>query len=580
MKINHLSTKLILILNFVIILSLVFIIPLILDLIGLPSRFQSSNFVSQFSIVVNFLIIALIVLSIIDIGFLIVMKKNYYLLSIINMSLNIFLFVLMMYCFLNEIYEVTYVMNYSNSALPVIYKIVAIWAGENGSIMTWMLFNSIIINIYRINNNNKEDLVFQRSLVISLIISVVFLSIFAFLDPFKVDLTPAFPNGTGLNPLLISPFMIWHPFFTFIAYAIFLIPFTVIMAEVLTHDLKILNSYQKQFFDFSLKFGWLVLTLSIGLGAYWAKIALTWGRYWGWDPVETVSLVPWFFVSAYFHTKIFQKKNPLLPKINVMLIFLSIIFSTLITRGGGLSSLHAFTGATELVVWVVIIGLVLVICSLYIIYVILDYLFEEYRKPKLFFDYLSYVFLISLAFVCIFGLFIPPITHFLSNYFAINVLFISTEYFILSSLVLATGLAISLIFCSLWEYFSIKWIAVAIIIGLLFQSIYSYSLFFIFNIGINPLIIIFLFALVASLFKLIKNFNIKKGARYFFRLNSKTIIHVGISFILVGFLILPSLEIFQDIFFITGFILLLIGIVPSVLISFLPKKKLEKKYIS
>ncbi|KKL91187.1 hypothetical protein LCGC14_1897230, partial [marine sediment metagenome] len=273
------------------------------------------------------------------------------------------------------------------------------------------------------------------------------------------------------------------------------------------------------------------------------------------------------------------KKNPLLVKINVVLIFLSIIFSTLITRGGGLTSLHAFTGKTELVVWVVVVGIMLVIFSLYVIYIILDYLLEEYRKPKLFFDYLSYIFLISLAFVCVFGLLIPPLTHFLSNYITINMIFIGVEYFIISTLVLASGLAISLIFCSLWEYFSIKLILIAVITALLFQSIISFSFLFIFDIGINPLIIIFLFAVFASLFKLVKNFNVKKGAKYFFMLNSKTIIHTGISFILVGFLIPPILEIFQDIFFISGFILLMIGIIPSILIGFLPKKKLkEKKY--
>ncbi len=546
------------------------IIPLFLNLVEFNLK------ITIISILGSLLIISMIGLTIVDLSYLLLKKKNYILLSSLNMSLAISSFLLLEYCFLSNVFDIFYVWSYSSKSLPIIYKLVAIWAGESGSIMTWMVFNSIAIFFFRIKSQDKDDIVFIRSVIISLIISTVFLVLLFFLNPFKLEtsiLFPAYPNGRGLNPLLISPFMIWHPFFTFISYATFLIPFTVVISEALTRNSKLLNSYQQKFFDFSLKFGWLVLSLSIGLGAYWAKIALTpWGRYWGWDPVEIVSLVPWFFVSAYFHNKIFQKKNPLLVKINVVLIFLSIIFSTLIVRGGGLSSLHAFTGATELVVWVVILGLILIIGSLYIIYIMLDYLFEEYRSPKLFFDYLSYIFLICLAFVCIFGLFIPPFTHFLSNYFAITVIFIRTDYYILSTLVLATGLAISLIFCSLWEYFSIKWISIAIIIALLFQSVVSYSLLFIFDIGIHPLIIIFLFAIFASLFKLSKNFNVKKGVKYFFRLNSKTIIHAGISFILVGFLIPSNFEIFQDIFFISGFILLMIGIVPSILISLLPSK--------
>jgi len=311
-------------------------------------------------------------------------------------------------------------MNYSNNSLPLVYKIVAIWAGEEGSIMTWMLFNSIIINLYRIGNRNKEDLVFIRSVILSSIISSAFLIILLYLNPF--ELQSSFPSdGLGLNPLLISPFMIWHPFFTFIAYAVYLVPFTVTIAEIITRKSKLKEGFQDKFYNFTLKFGWLVLTLSIGFGAYWAKIALTpWGRYWGWDPVETVSLIPWFFITAFFHTIIFKKKNPLLIKINVALIFSSIVFSTLITRGGGLNSLHAFTGGAELVVWVVILGLILIILPLYVIYIVLDYLMEEYRNKKLLFDYLSYLFLYGLAFVCIFGLYIPPITFLLSNFIPIN----------------------------------------------------------------------------------------------------------------------------------------------------------------
>ncbi|MFX1380264.1 MAG: cytochrome c biogenesis protein CcsA [Promethearchaeota archaeon] len=460
-------------------------------------------------------------------------------------------------------------MNYSNNSLPLIYKVVAIWAGEEGSIMTWMLFNSIIINLYRIKNHNKQDLIFIRSVILSSIISSFFSIILLFLHPFELQPSSP-PDGLGLNPLLISPFMIWHPFFTFIAYAVYLVPFTIIIAEITTRKLKLLESFQDKFYNFTLKFGWLVMTLSIGLGAYWAKIALTWGRYWGWDPVETVSLIPWFFITAFFHTMIFKKKKPILIKINVALVFSSIIFSTLITRGGGLSSLHAFTGEAELVVWVVVLGLILILLPLYVIYIVLDYLMEEYQNKKLFFDYLSYLFLIGLAFVCIFGLFIPPFTYLLSGLIPINIVFIGSDYFIITSLILATGLALTLIFCSLWEYFSIKNIVFVIIIGLLIQITFSFTLLFISNIWINPVLLIYLMSFFSSVFKLTKNLISKKGFKYFFRLNSKTIIHAGISLILAGFLISSNL---QDIFFIPGFLLLLIGIIPLIIISFFQERR-------
>jgi len=566
MKLNQVSIRKIILLNLGIIIGIILITPMLLDLIEINSR------ILLISSLGTTLIGLLIVLMVFDIYFLVFKKQNNFEYIILNMSISILLVLLMIYSFLNNIFELVYVMDYNNASLTLIYKVVAIWAGQEGSIMTWMLFNSLIINLFRIKNQNKEDLVFIRAVIISLIISVIFSILLFSMNPFNIDLTPTIPGGRGLNPLLISPFMIWHPFFTFISYAIFLVPFTVIIAEIITRNSLLPKSYQRNFYDFSLKFGWLVSTLSIGLGAYWANIALNWGRYWGWDPVETVSLIPWFFITAYFHTIIFKKKNPTLIKMNVISIFLAVIFSTLITRTGGLSPLHSFTGGAELVIWVVIVGLILVCFSLYVIYIVLDYIMEAYKNKKLFFDYLSYIILFGLSFVCIFGLFIPPFTLFLSTYFPINVIYIGSEYFIITTLILAVVLALSLIFCSLWEYFALKWIALAIVIGVSIQSVFSITLLFTLGIWINPIMIIYFISIFASIFKLTNNFNVKKGFKYFFKLNSKTIIHAGVSFILVGFLNNPDIDVFQDIFFITGFFILLVGIIPSTFTVFFVKK--------
>ena len=325
----------------------------------------------------NALIISIILITLVDVILLLGKKTNFTHLPFLAMTLSIVLFLLMEYCFLNDLFGIMYVWSNSKVAQPIIYKIVAIWAGEAGSIMTWMVFNSIVLFFFRLkfqNHNNSQkgeyDFVFIISCIIGLMVFVVFQFLLYILAPFQV--TPfAFLDGNGLNSSLISPFMIWHPFFTYVAYAIFLIPFTIIIAEVLINiggkivsllgrgdppKYQLHSSYQKTFNEFALKFGWLVMTLSIGLGAYWAKIAPSWGRYWGWDPVETVSLLPWLFSTAYFHTVSFRKSNSKLFKINIILIFFSVVFTTLITRGGGLSSLHAFTGTQILVFWVVIIG--------------------------------------------------------------------------------------------------------------------------------------------------------------------------------------------------------------------------------
>ena len=176
MNINQLSIKKIIALNLALLIGLTFIIPIFLDLIEYNIRLKIIAFLG------NYIIFALIALMICDVILLVVKKQNYYFFSVLNMSLSFILFILMVYSFLNEIYEIVYVMN--NRTQLLTYKIVAIWAGEDGSIMTWMVFNSIIINLFRIKNQNREDLVFIRAIVLSLLISTVFMFILLFLNPF------------------------------------------------------------------------------------------------------------------------------------------------------------------------------------------------------------------------------------------------------------------------------------------------------------------------------------------------------------------------------------------------------------
>jgi len=568
------------ILYFLIILAIIFVIFLpILNLFPDYIKVLTIGYLG------NALIISIIVITIVDIILLIGKRINYTPLVFFSMTLSISLFLLVVYCFINDLFEFFYIWNYSEVSQPLIYKIVAIWAGESGSIMTWMVLNSIVLFFYRIKNHDKGDYVFILSCIIGLVVLTVFLFILNSLDPFNLDnhiLFAAFPNGNGLNKVLYSPFMIWHPFFTFLAYAVFLVPFSIVIAETLlkviskidslnirkeikqNNDLK--NSYQRTFNDFALKFGWLVLTLSIGLGAYWASIAISWGRYWGWDPVETVSLLPWLFSTAYFHTISFRKSNKKLHKLTIILIFVSICFSTLITRGGGANSLHAFTGGQDLVGWVIIVGTLLLILSFYILNDLLTHLSEDYKKTKLFLDYFSYFFLFFLSFVCIVGLFISPLTIYLSSFLNFNPIIIDSGFYVMIAIFPAIGLALTLIYCSLWNDFKLKLITIAIIIGV--------GASIIIGVLTNPVIIailIFSFSGAAALISIIKHHNIKKGLKHFFKINSKKIIHLGFSLILMGFLTGNSL--LTDILMISGFFILLIGIIPSLFVIFLTANK-------
>ena len=235
MKFDRNSIKTILLIDLIIICSFAVVIPLFLDFFGLSIKLVFITFIG------NFLIISTFIITIIDLFYLLKLKRNNYLLSSLSMSLTLSFFLLLEYCFLSDNFDIIYVWSYSNTTLPLIYKFVAIWAGEAGSIMTWMVFNTIIIFLYRLKNQNKDDIVFILSTIASLLISSIFLIILFIYNPFQAETPISFPNGFGLNPLLISPFMIWHPLFTFIAYATFLIPFTISIIRMLRPNLSIQN---------------------------------------------------------------------------------------------------------------------------------------------------------------------------------------------------------------------------------------------------------------------------------------------------------------------------------------------------
>jgi len=577
--------------SFVIFFLILIIFPLILDSIEINQRIVLIQNLG------NFLILLIIGICITDLVFLIIFKNNFYIFFYLYLVFTVQLFIVLEYCFLNDIYEFVYVWRQSASDLPIFFKMFAIWTGGAGSIMTWMVLNSIFLFSYRLKNQDKKDLVFIRSNVLSLSILIIFLLVLRFYDPFMTfsnlneqtivqvyDTTIKsmqlekllYPDGNGMRSTLKSPLLLWHPFFTFCSYAIMLVPFSVTIAEIITPHKNLLQPYQKNFFNFSLRFGWLVFTLALGLGAYWSRIEPNWGNiYWGWDSVETALLLPWIFSTAYFHALAFEKpKKKTFMKLTILACFFSIIFATLIVRGGGFASLHAYVRGKEIIIYVLIIGLLLISICFYIILTLVDLMSEMYKKPRAFINYSSSIFFYFLAFVCIFGLLVPPLTFFLSEYFPLTVVNIIPSYYIFSASVPAMGIAISLIFCSLWKEYEIKQIGKLLVLIFFIQICVTFSILLFLELWINPVIAIYFLALVASLFRLIKDFNIKKGFKLFFMINSKTIIHIGTSLILLGTLGGPLL--WQDFFYITGFYVLLLGIIPSLLAVFLLQKKERK----
>ncbi len=553
--------------------------------VALIFAFESLEFsakITALTFLGNSILYVALLCFIIDI-LLLISRKNVVHLSLISTCLLAVAWLILDYAFINNYVDFEYVWNYTNTSVPLIYKIVAIWAGQAGSVLTWAVFAAIVLFFFRAKTRNlEENPSFFRAIILSLITMIVLLVVLMGLDPFRASPPFIAPEGRGLSSILMSPYLIWHPFFMFVSYAVFEVPFFMSLADIISRKELGQAPSDNKVNIIALRVGWLVLTLGIGLGAYWASLTTGWGRWWGWDPIETVSLVPWIFATASFHTQGFKLKARILDQINLILIFLSIVLATVVTRGGSLASIHAFVSPLggsiqEDRLVFIILAFLLEIMTLalitYLIYTAIDRIADDYKNKITFFDDLSHLFLILLAFICVLGLGLPTISFVLNNFNIELAIFVGIEFFSQLGLICAMGLAISMTYCALISYWSIKKISALMLLGfavsLVFTVIYGTTIF-----GWMPFVVIFYFlALFATIFNLIKNFR-KRSILEFVKTNAKTLIHIGLSAILLGTLS-TSPSILQDICYIGGFFIMISGCILGILARVFKQKQVQ-----
>ncbi len=263
-------------------------------------------------------------------------------------------------------FEYAYVWSYSSINLPVELLVTTFWAGQEGSFLFWSLC-AVIIGIVLRSYTQKKKIEYEVMSVYMLIISFLLVLLTA-KSPFKYvwqayadQITPGTipTDGRGLNPLLQNIWMIIHPPILFIGFASVAVPFAFAIAAL----------WRKRFDEWiSPAIPWVVFSvLSLGagliLGGYWAYGVLGWGGWWGWDPVENSSLIPWIVVVTLLHTLVVQLRTGKLARTNFVLAvvsFLLVVYSTFLTRSGilGESSVHSFVDPgtfvyTLLVVWMI-----------------------------------------------------------------------------------------------------------------------------------------------------------------------------------------------------------------------------------
>ena len=239
-------------------------------------------------------------------------------------------------------FRVQYVVDYTSRALDLPYKIAAMWAGQGGSLLLWTLISSVLAVIIVIQNRRKQWGVGPYAMTTFAVVSGLFAALVTFIQsPFTL-LPVAAADGQGLNPLLQNPLQIIHPLALYGGYILYTVPFALVISALVEGPkvgpwVKVAQRWNA--------LSWIALTLGIVLGARWAYVELGWGGYWGWDPVENASLLPWLTGTALLHTTMTHWKTGrlrLLGFVMVVTTFILCLFGTFLTRSGVISSVHAF----------------------------------------------------------------------------------------------------------------------------------------------------------------------------------------------------------------------------------------------
>jgi cytochrome c-type biogenesis protein CcmF len=268
---------------------------------------------------------------------------------LVNVCSIIILFAYFVYLIFSHQYQYTYVWSYSSNSLSIPLLLSSSYSGQEGSFFLWLFYSAVLsIFILRYSRRHKYEAIV---IPIILLFEIFVLAVLTLKSPFAkvwesfanvpAGMTPQ--DGRGLNPLLQNFWIVIHPPILFLGFASAIIPFAYAVAGLVKKDFVNWTGYLQPWLLFN------VLTLGAGIiiGGYWAYVTLGWGGFWGWDPVENSSLIPWLFSAAALHTILVGKRTKSFLKTSFVLVIISfilVLYSTFLTRSGvlGDTSVHAF----------------------------------------------------------------------------------------------------------------------------------------------------------------------------------------------------------------------------------------------
>ena len=246
--------------------------------------------------------------------------------------------IILIYYFLKTDLRFTYISDYSSDNLSIGYKLAGVWAGRDGTLLIWS-WATIASIVSERKLSKKESSQKEITSLIACFLLLALTIIQLYINPFEInEIIP--DSGKGLNPLLLSPYMIIHPPIVFLSYGMIVLLYASGMSYLITK-----NKNWNETIKIWGRASWIGMTLALVLGGYWAYISLGWGGYWAWDPVETAGLLPWLAMTSLLHTSVMSRRKnnyPILGPLLAMLSFVLVLLESFVTRGGIWSSVHSF----------------------------------------------------------------------------------------------------------------------------------------------------------------------------------------------------------------------------------------------
>ncbi|WP_300974669.1 heme lyase CcmF/NrfE family subunit [Sphingomonas sp. LHG3406-1] len=256
--------------------------------------------------------------------------------------LTLLAFVLLIWLFVRTDTSVELVAANSHSAKPFIYRFSGTWGNHEGSMLLWVTVLSAAGALLALIERRLPEASLRATLGAQALLALGFFSFLLIASNPFTRLDPAPPQGQGLNPLLQDPGLAFHPPTLYLGYVGLSVAFSLAVGALLTREVGPAMARAMRPWVLG---AWVLLTIGIVAGSYWAYYELGWGGWWFWDPVENASLMPWLAATALLHSINVLAARGSLRAWTVMLAVVAFSMSmigTFLVRSGILTSVHSF----------------------------------------------------------------------------------------------------------------------------------------------------------------------------------------------------------------------------------------------